>query len=240
MILFGKENDNLMRKSFSKKFQPNHMLYIGLLILCLAVRISPFSIGMMYFDEVLNELSVGVLGSVLATYFLDMAACKRRNQEYKEKMDQIFSEYMNSMYFLRNSVANKCMKCCGNSSEKKSFEEWTLKLADKLDESDGTNTENVLICSSIRRYVGNVRENLYVLKIQYISLVHGGYIETGDFSQHLNLQINICDEILYSSKLFEKGDFIFDEFLIELEKNWRSYFAEKNIEEKFNPQNGRG
>ena len=231
---------NTSDEKVRRKFQPNYTLYICLIAACVAIRISPFSVGNANWDDIINEISIGVLGSVLATCFLDTAACKRKSKEYEEKNRRIFSAYMNSMYDLRYRVANKCMDVTASCSGKRSFEQWTMELADKLDEYDVDGSRNVLICSAIRQYVGNVRENLYVLKIQYVQLVDEGYIETDDFSQHLNLQINLCDEILYSSQIYGKGDFMFDRELIHLEGNWRTFFDKEKIKEKYNPNDACG
>lgn len=190
---------NKDKHPLSKYHKPNIKLYLIMAVIALSIRLSPFSIGIDMLDIVLNELSIGVVGSAIFAWLIDWVDCKKRNKEKAEKERMILNEYHSSITGIKLFVARRAAFRCNNAAQERNFDEWLFIYSD-IKNYDNSKEDLKISYDRLLTEVQIIYDSLTTIKQQYFLLVSEGFVCTDDFKQHINYQSNLCADIFEFSK----------------------------------------
>lgn len=182
----------------SKYHKPKTKLYLITAVIALIIRISPASIGVTMLNTILNDLSIGVIGSAFFAWLIDWVDCNKRNEEKSEKERMILKEYHSSISHLKFFVARRSASRCSDLNKNRSFAQWLFIYTNKESYKNSDNPENDLkeAYKRLMIEVEIVINALTILRQQYFLLVSEGFVQTDDFKQHIDFQSHLCSDIL--------------------------------------------
>lgn len=216
---------------YRKKYKPNDGLYMIIILVFAIIRCVPISCGSASLDDAFNDLAVGAIASTIVAWLIDIADCKKKNQDLEEKERMVFSDYCYAINSLGFYVAKRC-KQFSHATDEFTLEQWLQILMDE-------ENHPAEIPSSVRigrtyflmmSYVRNIKTALELLLQQYCILVESDIVDTNDFRQHVSMQLRLCNNICDGFELMQYDpDAVISGInndLVKLESNARRFFPD--------------
>lgn len=100
-------------------------VYICILLVCILIRLSPWSIGNSNYDEVLNDIAIGAIASTVVAWLINWRAMVIQERKNRVLAKIVLLSFAHS---LTHYMDRFCFKCAFMSkerrSEKKKFNDW--------------------------------------------------------------------------------------------------------------------
>lgn len=190
MVLF--KNRSKMRI----KFRPMTGAYLAIMLICIIVRFTPLTSGLVSVDDAINDFSVGAFASTWVAWLLDIATCRVKNKELKEKERIAFTVYVEHVFDLVISLSKiGSLLIC--TTKPHSVKDWLSVLADTQNyQNDNSEDERIKNYRQVIEMVKRIKVALQTLVNQHVMLVEANIVDTYDFHQHADFQIGLCDTII--------------------------------------------
>lgn len=193
-----------------EKYKPLDLLYIGIMVICAIIRLSPLSTGSITLDEIFNDFSVGACASTWAAWLLDKAQCRMKNKDRAEKERMVFSEYSGAVTDLCFYISRHAI-LISNDDSQKTLSEWLNIVCDEKYYIDNLMIESrEYIYKHLLQNIHDIESSIKRLRNNYTLLVYSDIVDTDDLLQHISRQVNICDEIIRNYQK-DSFDWIFDD-----------------------------
>lgn len=193
-----------------KSFKANHILYICLLLLFLAVSLTSLMIDMKspWFTLVAG-LGCGGFASVLVAWLVDVSTCKVNNKKAKFYQEEIFSELISSFETGIQPFIFECElldESCKQQS--KTWKEW-LEVSRSLCENQKAFVAKYLV------FERGISEKIKILNYQKVQLRQDGIIDENDFKA-IGQILSWCSLVETEYEAFGSTDAFFDLFDAEI------------------------
>lgn len=226
-----------------EKYKPLDLLYIGIMVICAIIRLSPLSTGSITLDEIFNDFSVGACASTWAAWLLDIAQCRMKNKERAEKERMVFSEYINTINRFTDYISIVAITRLNVDRSSRTLKEWLFVLYNLENyKYDFPEEERNIIYTKMVTFIFDIRQAILRLQDNYSLLVFSDIIDTGDMQQHLELQINNCNfinESLNKKNLSDDDIRILNEYIDILISSFGVFFP-NSWKEPFSWEDARG
>lgn len=193
------------------KYGPNSKLYITILLVLVIIMIITVSGTSLSFENILNNLAIGAIASLIVAWMIESADCRKKNRERVEKENLIFSEYKGYSSELCMYVARRAVNLAENAEER-TFAQWLYILSDlnkyKCPAPQEMRKRSYL---HIVMMVKTIKSSLIVLQQQYAVLVDSNIVDTNDFRKHAKSQSLLCDDICDCLEIHDFSDFAISE-----------------------------
>lgn len=189
-----------------KPFKANHILYVSLILLFLAISLTSLRICMEspWFTLVAG-LGCGGFASVLVAWLVDVATCKVNNNKAKFYQDEIFSELISSFETGIQPFIFECElldESCKQQS--KTWKEW-LEVSHSLCENQKAFVTKYLV------FERDISEKIKILNYQKVQLRQDGIIDENDYKA-IGQILSWCSLVETEYQTFGSTDAFFDLF----------------------------
>ena len=158
-----------------KSFKPNHILYVCLLLLFLAISLTSLLICMESpWFTIVAGLGCGGFASVLVAWMIDVATCKAKNRKATLYQLEIFSELISSFETGIQPFIFECELLDENCKhQSKTWNEW-LEVTHSLCKNNNTFVTKYLV------FERDISEKIRMLNYQRAQLRQDGIIDESD------------------------------------------------------------
>ena len=203
------EKLDLSKGESMKSFKPNHILYVCLLLLFLAISLTSLMICMVspWFTLVAG-LGCGGFASVLVAWMVDAATCKANNKKAVLYQQEIFSELISSFETGIQPFIFECELLDENCKHQpKTWKEW-LEFSYSICQDKNAFVIKYLV------FERDISEKIKILAYQRAQLRHDGIIDESDCKAIAYIQ-SWCSLIETEYETFGSSDAFLSNFLTQ-------------------------
>lgn len=203
------EKLDLSKGESMKSFKPNHILYVCLLLLFLAISLTSLMICMVspWFTLVAG-LGCGGFASVLVAWMVDAATCKANNKKAVLYQQEIFSELISSFETGIQPFIFECELLDENCKHQpKTWKEW-LEFSYSICQDKNAFVIKYLV------FERDISEKIKILVYQRAQLRHDGIIDESDCKAIAYIQ-SWCSLIETEYETFGSSDAFLSNFLTQ-------------------------